>query len=168
MSKDNEVKVSKQGTKKKRISKTDQLKQEVAEWDDKYLRLLAEFENYKKKAAQDRIDSIHFANKNIIEAFLPVLDDLERAMKSIGDANDVASVKEGVDLIYKKLKGGLQEKGVKEMVTMGEAFNPDFHEAISKIPTKDKKMRGKVVDEIEKGYFLNDKIIRYAKVVVGE
>lgn len=138
------------------------LKKEAEEQKDKYLRLYADFDNFKKRTAKEKIELIQTAGKDVIKDMLAVVDDFERALKASGstDAND------GVRLIYNKFVKTLADKGVKAMETVGTEFNPDLHEAITEIPVAG--MEGKVIDEVEKGYYLNDKIIRYAKVVVGK
>lgn len=139
---------------------------ELAEMKDRFLRLYSEFDNYRKRTQKERIDLIKSANADVITALLPVLDDFERAVKyaSSQENNDVNS---GVHLIYNKLKSTLEAKGLKRMVSIGEEFNVDHHEAITNIPAPSDDMKGKVVDEAECGYFLNDKVIRHAKVIVG-
>lgn len=138
------------------------LKKDAEEQKDKYLRLYADFDNFKKRTAKEKIELIQTAGKDVIKDMLAVVDDFERALKASGstDAND------GVRLIYNKFVKTLADKGVKAMETVGTEFNPDLHEAITEIPVAG--MEGKVIDEVEKGYYLNDKIIRYAKVVVGK
>lgn len=138
------------------------LKAEVAEQKDKYLRLYADFDNFKKRTAKEKLEIIQTASKDVIKDMLAVVDDFERAIKASGstDPND------GVRLIYNKFVKTLADKGVKAMETVGTEFNADIHEAITEIPVAG--MEGKVIDEVEKGYYLNDKIIRYAKVVVGK
>lgn len=150
------------------LSPEELLKQEINQLNDKYIRLFAEFDNYKRRTAKERLDLIGSANKETVVAMLPVLDDFERAMKSFDSATDVKALKEGVDLIYNKFKSILVSKGIKPIESVGQPFNIDFHEAITNIPAPSDDMKGKVVDEVEKGYFLNDKVVRFAKVVVGE
>ncbi|TZF83851.1 nucleotide exchange factor GrpE [Pedobacter sp. BS3] len=149
------------------LSELDKAKAEAADANDKYLRLYAEFDNFKRRTTKERIDLLQSAGKDILLSLLPVLDDFERAIKSMENATDIESVKEGVMLIYHKLKTTLQQKGVKEMKSVGEPFNADIHEAISNIPAPSDDLKGKVVDELEKGYYLNDKVLRFAKVIVG-
>jgi molecular chaperone GrpE len=144
------------------------LKQEISQLNDKYIRLFAEFDNYKRRTAKERLELIGSANKETVVAMLPVLDDFERALKSFDSATDVQALKEGVDLIYNKFKSILVSKGIKPMDSVGQPFNIDYHEAITNIPAPSEDMKGKVIDEVEKGYFLNDKVVRFAKVVVGE
>ena len=135
--------------------------------NDKYLRLYSEFENYKRRISKDRIEQSKMAGADIFLSLLPILDDLERAMKSIEDASDSSSVKEGINLIYNKIKNVTTSKGLKEMSAEGTVFDPELHDAIANVPVDDASHKGKVIQEIEKGYYLNDKVIRHAKVLVG-
>ena len=135
--------------------------------NDKYLRLYSEFENFRKRTAKERVDLIMNGGEDIFKLLLPVIDDFERARANMETATDVPSVKEGVDLIYNKLIKELGAKGLKPMETKGEVFDSEIHDAITQIPAPSDDMKGKVVDEVEKGYYLNDKVIRFAKVVVG-
>jgi len=148
------------------ISSEDKLKQELKEANDKYVRLYAEFDNFRRRTTKERVELLQTAGKEVIVSMLPVLDDFERALKAMETATDVIPVKEGVALIQNKLKHILTAKGLKEMSTKGQPFDAEVHEAITNIPAGDEQ-KGKVVDELEKGYFLNDKVIRFAKVVVG-
>ncbi|MFS8617099.1 MAG: nucleotide exchange factor GrpE [Solitalea sp.] len=145
----------------------EKLKEELADANDKYLRLLAEFDNFKRRSVKERVELIGTASKSVILTLLPILDDFERAEKSMESATDVQAVKEGIDLIVAKLKSTLAQQGLKEMESIGTPFNADLHEAISNVPAPSEDMKGKVVDQLEKGYFLNDKVIRFAKVFVG-
>jgi len=140
---------------------------ELAEKDDKYLRLYAEFENYKRRTSQERIELFKTAGQEIMVALIPVLDDFERAAKAIQNATDIAAVKEGVELVGQKFKSTLISKGLKPMESIGQTFNADLHEAITNIPAPTEDLKDKVVDELEKGYYLGEKVIRYAKVIVG-
>ena len=149
-------------------NETGKLQQEAAEWKDKYLRLVAEFDNFRKRNAKERLELIQTAGKDVIASLLDVLDDSERAQKQLDTSNDAAANKEGVLLVFNKLKNILQSKGLKPMNSTGQEFNPDLHEAITEIPAPAPALKGKVVDEVQKGYYLNDKIIRFAKVVVGK
>jgi molecular chaperone GrpE len=148
------------------LSAEEKLKEELKEANDKYLRLYAEFDNYRRRTTKERQEQLLTAGKDVIVSMLPVLDDFERALKAMETATDVTPVKEGVALVQNKLKHILTAKGLKEMSTKGEPFDAEVHEAITNIPAGDAQ-KGKVVDELEKGYFLNDKVIRFAKVVVG-
>ena len=149
------------------ISESEKLQAEVNEARDKYVRLYAEFDNFKRRTTKERIDLFQSAGKDILAELIPVIDDFERALKSMETATDITAVKEGVNLVHNKFKNILQQKGLKEMQSKGEPFNADLHEAITSTPAPSADLKGKVVDELEKGYFLNDKVIRFAKVVVG-
>ena len=145
-----------------------QVKNELATYKDKYVRLIAEFENFKKRTIKEKVEDNKLAGKEIYLSLLPVLDDMERAMKSINSSTDIESLKAGVNLIYSKFKATLESKGVKEITSVGEPFNTDHHEAITSVDAPSEELKGKVVDELEKGYWLHDKIIRFAKVIVGK
>ena len=149
------------------ISPEELLKQELGIANDRYLRLYAEFDNFRRRTAKEREDARKSEGKDVIVALLPVLDDFDRAIRSMENSTDVTAVKEGVVLIQNKLKNVLSQKGLKEMQSIGAAFDPEIHEAITNIPAPSDDMKGKVVDEMEKGYYLNDKVARFAKVIVG-
>lgn len=134
---------------------------------DKYLRLVAEFENYKRRVNKERIDLVKMAGADMLVSILPVIDDLERALKSMNDATDSKAAKEGVQLIYNKIKSITESRDLKPMESVGKNFDVDLHDAIANVPAPSEEMKGKVVEEIEKGYYLNDKVIRHAKVIVG-
>lgn len=140
---------------------------EIAELKDKYLRLYADFENFRRRTAKEKLDLISNANEGLLQSLIPVVDDFERAMQSIDNTNDVAALKEGVSHIYTKLFKTLEAKGLKPMTAKGEPFNADLHESVTQFPAPSDDLKGKVIDEIEKGYYLNDKVIRFAKVIVG-
>lgn len=142
------------------------LQNQINESKDKYLRLSAEFDNYRKRTLKEKMDLTKTAGEDILKGLLPVMDDFERGLKHIDESSDVDALKAGISLIYNKFKDYLAQKGIKEIEASNAVFDTDLHEAITKIPVPD--MSGKVVDVVEKGYFLHDKIIRYAKVVVGE
>ncbi|MDR2039263.1 MAG: nucleotide exchange factor GrpE [Bacteroidales bacterium] len=144
------------------------LEQKLAESQDKYLRLSAEFDNFRKRTLREKTELIQTAGQSILKEILPVVDDFERGLDAVEKAEDTESVKEGMVLIYNKLKDFLSANGVNEIKAINESFDPESHEAVTKIPAPTKNMKGKVVDVIQKGYTLNDKIIRYPKVVVGE
>jgi len=150
------------------LSEIDQLKADLADQKDKYLRLMAEFENFRRRTAKERLDLIQTAGKDVIVSMLEVMDDCDRAEKQLNSADDIAVQKEGIQLVFNKVRSTLQSKGVTAMESLHKDFNVELHEAITEIPVTDNKQKGKVVDEITKGYFLNDKIIRFAKVVVGK
>lgn len=149
-------------------SEVDRIQAELDEMKDKHLRLVAEFDNFKRRNAKERIELIQTAGKDVITSLLDTLDDCDRAQKQLDTSDDVAANKEGVMLVFNKLRSALQSKGLKVMETANQEFNPDLHEAITEIPAPTEELKGKVVDEIMKGYYLNDKIIRHAKVVVGK
>jgi molecular chaperone GrpE len=149
------------------LSAEEKLKEENAALNDKYLRLFAEFDNYKRRTQKERVELLQTAGKDIIVALLPILDDFDRANKATEHAVEVGPIKEGVQLVHTKLKNLLAQKGLKDMESINLPFDTDLHEAITKIPAPNENMKGKVIDELEKGYTLNDKVIRFAKVVVG-
>jgi len=150
------------------LSELDQMKEDLADQKDKYLRLMAEFENFRRRTAKERLDLIQTAGKEVIVAMLEVMDDCDRAEKQLNSSDDLALQKEGIQLVFNKVRSTLQSKGVTAMESLHKDFNVELHEAITEIPVTDNKQKGKVVDEITKGYLLNDKIIRFAKVVVGK
>lgn len=145
----------------------DKLRDELAESNNKYLRLYAEFDNYKRRTNKERQELLQTAGKDVLVSLLPVVDDFDRALKSMENATDVAPVKEGIVLVQNKLKSFLSQKGIKEMESVGTVFDAEIHEAITNIPAPSDDLKGKVIDEVEKGYYLNEKVIRFAKVVVG-
>jgi len=134
---------------------------QTTELKDKYLRLMAEFENYKKRSLREKVDYLATAGRDTMSGLLPVLDDFDRASR-----NETFS--EGVSLVYQKFQQALKQKGLQVMESTGKEFDPELHEAITEIPTPDEKMKGKIMDTVERGYFMNDKLIRHAKVVVGK
>ena len=149
-------------------TETDKLQAEIAELKDKYLRQAAEFDNFRRRSARERMELIQTAGKDIIVSLLDVLDDCDRAQKQLEASGDDSTGKEGVLLVFNKFRSILQAKGVKAMATLHTDFNPDIHEAITEVPAPAPALAGKVLDEVQKGYYLNDKIIRFAKVVVGK
>ncbi|RZJ78112.1 MAG: nucleotide exchange factor GrpE [Flavobacterium sp.] len=149
------------------LSAEEKLQAEVQQLNDKYLRLYAEFDNYKRRTQKERIELLQTAGKDVIVSLLPVLDDFDRALKAMETAADVAPVKEGILLVSTKLKNTLAQKGLKDVESINQPFDTDFHEAITNIPAPSDDLKGKVIDEVEKGYTLNDNVIRFAKVVVG-
>jgi len=148
-------------------SEVEKLKNEIQEQKDKYLRLMAEFENFKRRTAKERIELIQTAGKDIVVSLLDVLDDCDRAEKQLAGTADITVQKEGIQLVFNKLRSSLQAKGVKAMESIHTEFDVEKHEAITEIPAPTEDLKGKVLDEVTKGYYLNDKIIRFAKVVVG-
>ncbi len=144
------------------------LQKELQEQKEKYIRLYADFDNFKRRSAKERVELIQTAGREVIQSMLEVMDDCDRAEKQMQKSDDLQQIREGIQLVFTKFRNTLQSKGLKEMKSIGEEFNPDVHEAITEIPVPDENMKGKVVDEVEKGYMLNDKIIRFSKVVVGK
>jgi molecular chaperone GrpE len=142
-------------------------KAEAAEWKDKYLRLYAEFDNFRSRSSREKVALISTATEDLMKELLPVMDDFERSLKAIETSKDVESLREGVQLVYHKFSGILRQKGLSPMESIGKAFDADFHEAVTQIPAPDPAKTGLVVDEIEKGYSLNEKTIRFAKVIIG-
>jgi molecular chaperone GrpE len=149
-------------------SELEMLKTALDEAKDKYIRKVAEFDNFKRRNAKERLELIQTAGKEVINELLDVLDDCDRAQKQLENSEDSKAIKEGVMLVFNKLRNTLQSKGVKVMETINQEFNADLHEAITEIPAPTEALKGKVIDEVMKGYYLNDKIIRHAKVVVGK
>lgn len=168
-SKDLEEQINDSTTEMKNESeeKNIELQRQLEEMKEKHLRLYAEFENYKKRTAKEKIELIKTASESIISALLPVLDDFDRAKKAAESTESAENFSEGVQLVYSKLHHVLQQRGLKSMDTSGGEFDPELHEAITKVPVDDENAKGKIIDVVEKGYYLNDKIIRHAKVVIG-
>jgi molecular chaperone GrpE len=147
---------------------TEELKKQIEELKDKYIRLYADFDNHRKRTAREKLDLIQTAGKDVIKDLLPVADDFERAIKALEGKDQHVEALEGIKLIHTKFTQTLAAKGLKAMSSLGQTFDTEMHEAITEIPAPSPELSGKVIDEIEKGYYLNDKIIRYAKVVVGK
>lgn len=145
----------------------EKLQAQLAEQKDKYIRLMAEFDNFKRRNAKERVELIQTAGKDVITSLLDVLDDCDRAEKVMQTSEDVAVIKEGIQLVFNKLRSNMQSKGLKAMESINQDFDVEKHEAITQIPAPTEALKGKVLDEIQKGYYLNDKLIRFAKVVVG-
>jgi len=158
--------------KKSKIDKDEVLLQELgeklAEITDKHLRLQAEFDNFRKRTMKEKADLIKSGGESVLVNILPVVDDFERALNSLKDVADEDAGKKGTQLIYNKFSEFLKQNNIKEIDAVNQDFNVDLHEAITKIPAPDEKLKGKVVDVVQKGYMLNDKVIRFAKVVIGE
>ncbi|MEQ6120777.1 nucleotide exchange factor GrpE [Reichenbachiella sp. MALMAid0571] len=153
---------------KKKKSQQDELKIELAEAKDKYLRLYSEFENFRRRTAKEKLELVGTANEGLMHSLLPILDDFERADKSYSEEMEVKAMKEGIDLIHSKFKNVLEQKGIKKIeVEAGADFDTELHEAITQIPAPEEKLKGKIVDVIENGYLLSDKVVRFAKVVTG-
>jgi molecular chaperone GrpE len=149
-------------------NEVEKLRAELEEQKDKYIRLFAEFDNFKRRNAKERIELMQTAGKDVIVSLLDVMDDCDRAEKQMQNTDEVKLIKEGIALVFHKLRTNLQGKGLKVMESVATEFDADKHEAITEIPAPTPDLQGKVVDEVQKGYYLNDKIIRFAKVVVGK
>ncbi len=144
------------------------LEDQLKESNDKFIRLYAEFENFRKRTNKEKVDLLSYASEGVLKDMLPVMDDFERAIDNNQNIVDPTALKEGFQLIYTKFKHLLDAKGVKQMESTGMAFDSEIHEAIANVPAPSEDMKGKVVDAVEKGYYLNDKVIRFAKVIVGQ
>lgn len=142
--------------------------EQVNEWKDKYLRLSAEFDNYRKRTLKEKMDLIVLGGEDIIRALLPVLDDMDRALDAMHKTDDVKAVRIGIELIAQKLRDTLRNKGIDEIAAIGTELDTDFHEAVAKIPAADGGQKGKIVEVVQKGYTFKDKVLRHSKVVVGE
>jgi molecular chaperone GrpE len=151
-----------------REEELERLKDELQEQKDKYLRLFAEFDNFRKRSARENLELRMTAGKEVIVSLLDVLDDCDRAEKQLQSSEDDPLIKEGVMLVFNKLRSTLQNRGLKPMQSIGMDFDVEKHEAITEVPVQDPALKGKVIDEVQKGYYLNDKIIRFAKVVIGK
>jgi len=150
------------------VSAEEVLQKQLADANDKYTRLFAEFDNYKKRTSREKVELIQSAGKEVITKLLPILDDFDRAIASMEQIQEPSPLKEGIELVSSKLKRTLEQQGLKEMNVLGEAFDPEFQEAITTTPAASEDLKNKVVDVLEKGYFLNDKVIRFAKVIIGQ
>ena len=168
--KDEAVNISEENMSSDKIEEPKELSAEEKynELNNRFLRLYAEFENFRKRTNKERLDIITNANADLLKDLIPVIDDFDRANANNVDSEDVVSIKEGFSLIYNKYKGILETKGLKPMEAKGEVFDPEIHEAVANMPTEDKNLKGKIIDDVEKGYLLNERVLRYAKVVVGQ
>jgi molecular chaperone GrpE len=144
------------------------IEEKSRELHDKYLRLSAEFDNYRKRTLKEKADMIKTSSEDLLKKLIPFVDDIERGLSMVNNSQDINALKEGMNLIYNRFKDFIEQSGVKEIEALHQDFNTDFHEAITKIPAPEEGLKGKVVDVVEKGYMLHDKVIRYPKVVVGE
>ena len=149
-------------------SKMEKIKTELEELKDKFIRKVAEFDNYKRRNAKEKLELIQTAGRDVISDMLDVLDDCDRAQKQLDNSDNPGAIKEGILLVFNKLRNTLQVRGVKAMETINQEFNPDLHDAVTEISVPAEELKGKIVDEVMKGYYLNEKIIRHAKVVVGK
>jgi molecular chaperone GrpE len=152
----------------KDVTQVVSVEEKLADMQDRYLRLSAEFDNYRKRTLREKIELTKNAGEDILLSIIPVMDDFERAMKLMETTTDCAAVKSGIDLIYSKFSEFLKQNGIKEIESLNTDFNVDLHEAVTKVPVQDESMKGKVVDVVVKGYWLNNKVMRFSKVVVGE
>jgi molecular chaperone GrpE len=148
-------------------SETELLSAELAEWKDKYLRLASEFDNFRKRTQKEKSEILRYSNEEMLRALLPVLDDFERSLGVMEKSDNVSAIRDGITMINHKFKNILQSKGLKPMESLNQAFDSEIHEAITSIPAPEEALKGKVIDEVEKGYYLDEKVIRFAKVVVG-
>lgn len=146
----------------------DELGNKLIELNDKYLRLSAEFDNYRKRTLKEKMELAKSGGESVLVMLLPVIDNLERGLQSLRETSDIEAVKQGIELIYNNFRNFLKENGVQEIECMNQSFNSDLHEAITKVPAPDPELKGKVVDVIQKGYYLNDRVMRFARVVVGD
>jgi molecular chaperone GrpE len=147
---------------------TQKTQAELSEMKDKYLRLYSEFDNYRKRTIREKADIIASASEGLMQSLLPVIDDFERARKANENQNDLESVKQGFDLIYNKLSSILSQKGLKAMeIETGHSFDADLHEAVAQVPAPEENLKGKIIEVLDKGYYLNEKVVRFAKVVIG-
>jgi molecular chaperone GrpE len=153
---------------KKQLAENELLKKELSEINDKYLRIYSEFDNYRRRTSREKLEMAKTASESLIVELLPVLDDFERAIKSAEESKDCDAVKDGMTLIYNKFNGILQKKGLASIDAVGKEFDTDFHEAISYLPAPSEEEKGKVIEQVEKGYLLQEKVIRYSKVVIGQ
>lgn len=158
---------SKQDCKDEEESELDKANKKIAELEDKYLRQVAEFDNFRRRVMKEKAELILNGGEKVLTNFLPVVDDLERAQQHMANATDVEALREGIDLIIDKFKKTLKSQGVEEIETKGKDFDVNYHEAVTMVPSENDEQKGKIVDCISKGYTLNDKVIRYAKVVVA-
>lgn len=163
---ENEIPVA--GTTDKAVTEDKTLLEKLAEMQDKYLRLTAEFDNYRKRTLREKIDLSKYAGENLLLKLLPVMDDFERAISHMDTATDFAAMKNGIELIYSKFNEFLNQNGVREVESLNCDFNVELHDAVAKIEVEDTGKKGKIVDVIQKGYYLQDKVIRHSKVVIGE
>lgn len=153
--------------KTRKTNKEEELKQEIGELKDQYMRLAAEFDNFRRRTAKERLELIETAGKGILEGFLPVVDDCERALKMLRESNADQSAVEGTELIYNKLVAFLTSKGLKKIEAVGKDFDTDFHEAVAQFPAPQPELKNKIIDVVQEGYMLGEKVVRFAKVVVG-
>ncbi len=165
---DEEARDAELSAEEKLAAENEKLKADLEKEKKEYMFLMAEFDNFRKRTLREKSELIKNGAESAFKGLLPVVDDFERAMKAAGDAAETAGLREGMDLIYKKLKKYMEQNGVKEMDPEDKTFDADRHEAISVVPVQDEEAKGKILDTVEKGYTINDKVLRHAKVVVGQ
>lgn len=149
-------------------AKSSEVADEASEWKDKYLRLVAEFDNYRKRTLKEKMDLIASGGEDVIKSLLAIMDDIDRALDAMTKSNDIEAIRQGIMLIHQKLLDTLHAKGVEEISAIGQELDTDLHEAVAKFPVAEEEKKGKVIDVVQKGYKLKDKVVRFAKVVVGE
>ena len=149
-------------------AKSSEVADEASEWKDKYLRLVAEFDNYRKRTLKEKMDLIASGGEDVIKSLLAIMDDIARALDAMTKSNDIEAIRQGIMLIHQKLLDTLHAKGVEEISAIGQELDTDLHEAVAKFPVAEEEKKGKVIDVVQKGYKLKDKVVRFAKVVVGE
>jgi molecular chaperone GrpE len=150
------------------VSETKSVEEKLSDMQDKYLRLSAEFDNYRRRTLREKIELSKYASEEILLKIIPLMDDFDRALALMGTATDCVAMKGGIDLIYNKFSEFLKQNGIKEIESLNSSFNVDLHDAVAKVPVEEEVRKGKVVDIVQKGYYLNDKVLRHSKVVVGE
>lgn len=156
------------GTSDKVVPEVKAVEEKLAEMQDKYIRLSAEFDNYRKRTLREKMELSKYAGENLLVSIIPLMDDFERALKNMDTTTDCAAMKDGIDIIYNKFSEFLKQNGIKEIEALNSDFNVDLHEAVANVPVAEDGKKGKVVEVILKGYYLQDKVLRFAKVVVGE
>ena len=149
-------------------AKSSEVADEASEWKDKYLRLVTEFDNYRKRTLKEKMDLIASGGEDVIKSLLAIMDDIDRALDAMTKSNDIEAIRQGIMLIHQKLLDTLHAKGVEEISAIGQELDTDLHEAVAKFPVAEEEKKGKVIDVVQKGYKLKDKVVRFAKVVVGE
>lgn len=149
-------------------AKSSDMADEASEWKDKYLRLVAEFDNYRKRTLREKMDLIASGGEDVIKSLLAIMDDIDRALDAMTKSDDIEAIRQGIVLIHQKLIDTLHAKGVEEISAIGQELDTDLHEAVAKFPVAEEEKKGKVIDVVQKGYKLKDKVVRFAKVVVGE
>ena len=150
------------------VNETKLAEEKLAEMQDRYIRLSAEFDNYRKRTLREKIELSKYAAEDLMRKIIPIMDDFDRAMAHMESASDSAAIKDGIDLIYNKFSEFLKQNGIREIESLNNNFDVDLHDAVAKMPVQEEEMKGKVVDVVQKGYYLQDKVLRHSKVVVGE